>query len=259
MIPSSTPLPRERVWEVSASPFVQQVNDSSADDFQLPPPGLHPACVVGFVDLGTHENSYNGEKKPDKRINFVIWELVGTKDNDGKPFIVGCDFTDSLGKKANWRAFLVAWRGRDFAQNEVFDPLVLLGVKCNVNISAGLTTEGKKFVTVETASPPMAGQTIPDPVREQFWFHLSVWGDPTIEPPIPGWAPRNYGKTLASEIKKSREWVDLKAKHNLIPASNPAPAANGTSQPGNGTPAAQTQPLDRNYNPATAPLQSAGF
>lgn len=252
------------MWKVSDSPFVQQVSNSSADDFQLPPPGLHPAVVVGFVDLGTHENSYHGEKKPDKRVNYVIWELTGTKNNEGKPFVVGCDFTDSLGKKSNWRAFLVDWRGRDFAPEEKFDPLVLLGVKCVVNLSLGEGKEDdqgkrKRFINVEAASPPMVGQVVPDATYEPFWFHLSVWGDPTIEPPIPAWAPRCYKDTLAEKIKKSHEWADLKTKHGLIPASNPTPASNGHAQPGAGTPPSQTAPLDRNYNPATAPLQSAGF
>ncbi len=242
---------------MSASPFQQTASDKSADDFQLPPSGLHPAVVIGVIDLGTHENSYRGEKKSDKRSYFIVWELAGSKNNEGKPFVVGEDFTDSLGKKSNWRAFLVAWRGKDFGPDEPFDPLNLLGIKCVVNLSLGSTSEGKKFVNVEAASPPMVNQIIPDAVHPTFWFHLAVWGDPTIEPPIPDYYPRVYGRKVADEIKNSREWADLKAKHALIPASNPA--TNGASKAGAGTPPQQTQPLEREYDPAKAQLASAGF
>lgn len=219
---------------MSASPFLRKANDEASGDFELPPSGLHPARVVGLVDLGTHKNEYKGEVKADKRLIYLAWELVLTKANTGKPFVVGEGYTDSLGKSSNgqssnYRKLLEEWRGTPFQQNEEFDPYVLLGRDCVVNLSLGLTSKGKKFSQVNSVSPPMQGQNIPDASVAPFFWHFSMWGDPAVDPPIPEWMPRYLGDLVLDVIHESREWAVLKQQQPVIPAANMPPNGNGHS------------------------------
>lgn len=230
---------------MSASPFAKQAsNNEGSENYELPTVGLHAARLIGIFDIGTHHGEYKG--KPNmKRSNFIVWELMDCRTTEGKPFVVGNDFNESLGKNSNWRILLEGWRGRPFADKEPFDPFVLLGVACIVNLQLGVSGN-KKFVDVTSVSTPMQGQSIPPATIEPAWFHLSAWGDPTIEPIIPEWCPRIYGRLLVDDIKKSDEWKDLIQKHAVIPASN----GNG-QKPGTGPAPQQTQPLNREYAPAT--------
>src|SRR5262245_56875671 len=98
---------------MSASPFKRKATNTSNEDFELPPAGLHPAVLIGLVDLGTNTEEYNN-KEYEKHELFVAWELVGTKNNGDEPFVVGQDYNESLGKKSNWRKLLEGWRGRPF-------------------------------------------------------------------------------------------------------------------------------------------------
>lgn len=209
----------------TASPFQRKATVQSTDDFELPPAGLHPARVVALVGLGTHENEYKGEKKPDKEMVFLAWELVGTKTNAGKPFVVGEGYTDSLGKSSdgkasNYRKLLEGWRGQPFEKDEEFDPFVLLGMECVVNVSIGLSKKDKKFSQVNSVSPPFEGQNVPEATRELFCWHISQWGDHSVEPPIPDWMPRYMGDKLIDVIKASKEWMKLESQGKLIPAAN---------------------------------------
>ncbi len=208
-----------------ASPFGRKANNSNGEDFELPPAGLHPANLIGLVDLGTHHSEYQGNPI-EKRILFVTWEL-NTLDSDGKPFLIGQDFNSSLHTKSGWRKLLEGWRGRPFGNDEEFDPIVLLGAKCVVTIQIGLSRKDKKFSEVVSVAPPMKGQVIAAPVHPNFAWHLDTWADFNLDPPIPEWMPRNYGRLLVDEIKDSDEWKGAKSakKWDAIdkPATNGGP------------------------------------
>ncbi len=191
---------------MSASPFQRQASDQQGEDFELPPAGLQAATMIGLVDLGTQDDEF--DKKPiERKVIYLAWELVA-RDADGDPFLVGEAFTDSFNKKAKYRKLIEGWRGKAFSDGETFDPFVLLGLKCVLNLTSGLSKNDKKFVNISSVATPMQGQAIPDAVHQPFAFHLSTWGDPNGNP-IPDWMPRSYGKPLIDILKKSHEWLKL--------------------------------------------------
>ncbi len=210
------------------SPFRQKAETSSAEDFELPPAGFHPATLIALIDLGTHDDEYNGKINTFRKI-YVVWELANEHDSEGKPFLVGQDYTWSLkGDKAKWRLMIEGWRGRAFADNEEFDPLVLLGKPCNITLKEGETKASKKkFVKVVAVAAPMKGQTIGKPTNPEFAWHLSTWGDPKVDPPIPEWCPLNYGRLVIADIKSSKEWASMGGQAHPAEATKSAPAANG--------------------------------
>lgn len=207
---------------MSASPFQKQATDQQGEDFELPPPGLQPATMIALVDLGTQDDEFDG-KAIERRSIFLGFELLA-RDADGDPFMIGEAFTDSFNKKAKYRKLIEGWRSKSFAEGETFDPFVLLGLKCVLSLTAGVSKNGKKFVNITSVAAPMQGQTIPDPVHQPFAFHLSTWSDPNGNP-IPDWMPRSYGKPVIDILKKSHEW--LKLTGHAVPAKTNG-NANGT-------------------------------
>ena len=213
------------------SPFKRKASNTGGEDWEIPDPGLHPATVIGLIDLGSHNNDYQGEKRDPKRILFVVWELA-TLDTDGKPFLVGEGFTDSLHKKANWRKLLAGWRGRDFQEGEEFDPINIVDVKCLVTIAHGISSKDKKYAHIAAVAPPMKGQAIPDRKNDLVMFHLSMIDSTTANIDIPDWMPRYMGDKLIDVIHESYEWKAMKerefaagqAKAATVPKSNGAAA-----------------------------------
>lgn len=213
------------------SPFGQQATNPSGEDFEIAPAGLHQATLIGLIDLGTQKETYGGETKESRKL-FVCWELANEFQTDGSPFVIGQEYTWSLkGDKAKWRKMLEGWRGRMFAENEEFDPMVLLGQPCNITLTEGETKQNKKkYVKVTAVAQLMKGQAGKATVNPAFAWHLSTWGDYKIDPPIPDWCPPVYGDAVIDKIKESKEWATIRQQSELIPASNAAPTSNGLSE-----------------------------
>jgi hypothetical protein len=212
------------------SPFKRKASNTGGEDWEIPDPGLHPATVIALVDLGTHDNEYQGKATDPKRILFVVWELA-TRDTDGNPFIVGEGFTDSLHKKANWRKLLAGWRGRDFSEGEEFDPVNIINVKCLVTIAHGISGKNKKYTHIAAVAPPMKGQAIPDCTKPLCMFHLSMINSTSAAIDIPDWMPRYMGDVVTDVMKESHEWKALKESEfrtGLIPAANGSGQQNGS-------------------------------
>src|SRR4051812_30305841 len=102
---------------------------NTGGDYEVPPEGSQPAVLVALIELGEHENDYQGQSKGFQPRVFLVWELA-EKKSDGTPFIVGRDYTKSLGKKANLRAIVEKWRGKALDDDEEYDLTKLIGKPC---------------------------------------------------------------------------------------------------------------------------------
>jgi len=83
-------------------------------DFELPPSGSHPAILIGIVDLGTRDNTYNGKTSKRHKI-MLAWELTAENDSKGQTFVVAQDYTWSLNSKAQLRTIVEGFRGKGLA------------------------------------------------------------------------------------------------------------------------------------------------
>jgi len=112
--------------------------------FEQPPTGTHNAIAYRVIDLGTHENEYQGQKNV-KREVMVTWEIDELM-KDGRRFSVSAFYNASLNEKANLRKTLESWRGRAFTEEELkgFDLKNVLGKPCLVNLT--LSDKGKSKV-----------------------------------------------------------------------------------------------------------------
>lgn len=136
--------------------------DSGGGDFKKVPPGVHIGRCFKLVDLGTQEETYEGESKLLPKV-CVYWELTGEDeqgqplmDSDGNPMVIWQEYTMSLGKKAKLRAALESWRGKSFTDEELkgFDVSKLLGAYCMVNVTHKTSaTSGKTYAQVSSLTP----------------------------------------------------------------------------------------------------------
>jgi len=123
-------------------------------EFTPAPEGLHQAVCVDVIDLGLQENKWGK-----KQMLRLSWQIEEINDKTSKRFMVGQQFTQSLHKKSRLRPLLEAWRGKKFTDEELqgFDPEVLIGVNCQVQVVHSLGTEGQVYANVQAVVPAPRG------------------------------------------------------------------------------------------------------
>lgn len=162
-------------------------SDTGGGSFKLIPAGVHVGRCYRVIDLGTQEETYEGETKLLPKL-CIYWELHGEDDegnplmtDDGNAMVIWQEFTRSLGKKAKLRATLESWRGRPFSDDELkgFDVSKLLGAYCMVNITHKTSGQGKTYANVSSLTPlPSALRNAkPEPYYENVMFDLDNFDD----------------------------------------------------------------------------------
>lgn len=200
----------------------------------IPESGQHLAVLIGVIDLGTHDDTYQGKVKKAHKI-FLLWELPDTKQSGTtNNHLIGEEFSLSFHKKSNLRIFVEGWRGSAFAENEEFDPKSLLGKQCVVNIEHKTNKAGDRtFAKLKSAARPMKGQTVPPATRPLIYYEIGG-KDPV---PTQDWLPYLW---LASAEKRVpvkeviEDSAEFRGEEAEIPdapqqAGGPAPAIAGTN------------------------------
>jgi len=158
------------------------VSDTGGGDFKRVPPGVHIGRCFRLVDLGTQEETYEGETKLMRKL-CIYWELHGEAEDgtplmldSGEPMTIWKEFTASLGKKANLRATLEAWRGKPFTDDEAkgFDVSKLIGAYCMLNVTHKQSQAGKTYAAISSITPLPAAMRAhkPAPVLDNLVFDL---------------------------------------------------------------------------------------
>jgi hypothetical protein len=100
-------------------------SSNSTSSFKPVPSGMHLARCYRVIDFGTQTSTYQGKTNHLHKV-LVGFEVHGEdadgkpiRTDDGKPMIIAKQYTLSLNEKANLRADLASWRGRDFTPEEI--------------------------------------------------------------------------------------------------------------------------------------------
>jgi hypothetical protein len=155
------------------------VSETATTAFELPPAGPVAARCSRLIDLGSQESDYQGEKKMQRKI-LLSWELAELRA-DGTPFAISRRFGLSLHEKSALRAFLQAWRGRPFTEEELagFDLRRLLSAPCLLNIMH-TSRNGKDYANIASISPLPKGMTAPDLAAPPVVFDIDAADAPAI-------------------------------------------------------------------------------
>jgi hypothetical protein len=207
--PATNPAP-ESPWAVTAN------NKTASDGFAVPPAKNHTAVLVAIVDLGTHgrefdktdqNNKPTGQKEyKEYRQLFLAWELVKCPDPDhkGRNFVVGKEFSLSLGVKSALRGVVETWKGRKLADGEsVADLHNMLLARFMIQVEHGQNKDKTRtYANVKTVSSVPDELTVAEPQCKPFLYVLKP--ENKFDPPA--WLPQySYGEKLADKMKDSKE------------------------------------------------------
>lgn len=105
--------------------------------FEIIPEDTYTAICCEVIDLGLQRNETYDKVQPKVLIGWELPELqVEMNNGEKKPRIYTKQYTNSLNERATLRKDLVAWRGKQFTEEEKrgFDVSKLLGVPCLLQI-----------------------------------------------------------------------------------------------------------------------------
>lgn len=180
-----------------------KVSGSSGNDFVpvIVEGGSYPGRCVRVVNMGTHENSYMGEPKPDVMkvmLTFEINELM----ESGKPFCFERKYTATISENAHLGKHLKKWRGKAFTQAELedFDLNSVIGIPCMVELITSVSKkDGKTRNEVDGISRIPKGLEANPQVNESFIFEIDEINN--VEKLKLLWGLERWN------IKRSREFV----------------------------------------------------
>jgi hypothetical protein len=88
-------------------------NESNGGGYESLPVGQYKAACYRIVDVGTHNETYEGETSKRHSV-FIYWETPDNKMSDGKPFSIMKQYTLSLNEKSALFRDLCSWRKKKF-------------------------------------------------------------------------------------------------------------------------------------------------
>lgn len=226
--------------------------DTGGADYENAPAGNHPAVLVAIIDLGTQENNFTpGETKLQHRC-FWVWELVGSRKKDGKPFTAGMELTFSMHEKSKMRKFVQARTGTTLPDSIDYDITQELGQPCLLRMIA--TKNGdKEYVNVDGPSGLVTGMPVPVATLPKFAWNIADWkaGTPIS---FPEWVPFSYGTSIEDIVCDSAELKGKAKSARSASTSGASPAGTGSttmSPPaGSAVPARRSDPSSPQYSQA---------
>lgn len=151
---------------------------SDTGTFTPCPAGSHIAICIGYVDLGTQIEMYEGKQKIQRKIR-IMWELCEERKDDGKLFTTGKTYTNSLGDRASLRSHLEGWRGRAFTVEELkgFNLDNIVGKPCLLTIVHKPRQSGGVSDSISGITPLHRSMAAPKQVNPSVIFDIDKWDD----------------------------------------------------------------------------------
>jgi len=139
------------------------------------PAGTHAARCYRFIDLGSHEQSYQGESKGLKRLVMLTFEIPGERMSDGRAFSISKRYNWSMHEKSTLRRHLEAWRGQKFRDNDFgpggFDIRNVLGKVCTLTV-VHTERDGDMYANIDSIGAPMKGINLAEQENSSVYVSL---------------------------------------------------------------------------------------
>lgn len=187
---------------------------------KLPEPGHYEPCPAGthlatcyeVIDFGSHAFQEGDPRKPQI---WIGWELCEEVMDDGRPWVIGRQYTLSSFETAKLRTHLEAWRGspfkdEDFGPQGKFDIRNLIGASCLINVEHVVNAKGVTKAKPAAVMVPQKGTPRKiKPTNPQVYFSLDpAEFDVATYDGLPEW--------MQDKIAKSPEWAALRAPAGAV-------------------------------------------
>lgn len=180
---------------------------------KLPPAGSHVARVYQIIDLGTHEQEWEGQKKERSlvRLSFELCneKVVFDPEKGEQPFTVHTrSLTNSMHEKSKLRPLVEGVTGAlENKEANGFDLSGLIGLDCLVNIEIN-EYKGNNYANIKSTAPVPKGMEVPQLVNKTFVFDVETSPLEELDK-LPSF--------LQDTVKESFEWQKKTAKPDDIP------------------------------------------
>lgn len=207
----------------SSNPFAGKVTAGGGGE--KPDAGQHLAVLAAVIDLGSHEEEYQGVAKTVRQA-YLVWELVHEKKAGGtRNHTIGRVYSLSFNKKAGLIAMLEKVRGKAYAEGEEPNVQAALGRPCQVLVEHKTAGSGNVYARIKDVTAPPRGTQVPPPQYPPVFWYIGN-GQPV---PEHDWVPYWVGEPVKAIVERSPEWRALAG----LPAQPPPPRpAAPAGQPG---------------------------
>lgn len=135
----------------------------------LPEAGEYPAVLYRIVDVGTHQETYQGKTRPVHKVllSFVVPSFTVPLGESIVPLILHREYTLSLHELSNLRRDLNAMKGYDFLADEAankitFDMSKLLGLAVLLHIEHRTGRDNRQKAEIVKYAPYPDDELLPE-------------------------------------------------------------------------------------------------
>jgi hypothetical protein len=159
-------------------------------EFELTPQGTFIARCYTVVDLGQQMTKFGSKHKI-----RMGWELTSELMKDGRPFVVGKDYTASLHPDSGLAQDLTSWRGKAFTDEELagFDVFKVAGAPCMITVIHNVSGE-KTYANVSGVTSVPKGFVVPEAINEKVVFSIDE-PDEEMFSKLPEWLQKKVNRT----------------------------------------------------------------
>lgn len=135
--------------------------------------GVYPARCIQVVELGTHENIYQGVASKRKEL-FLVWE-TNEAMSDGRPFVISHRLTNSLNEKSKLYGLLTKWRAKAFTDEEKrkFHLNAILDKPCLLSVTVETSKKGSQYNKLSSIMPLPKDMQLNERVNELVDFGIA--------------------------------------------------------------------------------------
>ena len=153
-----------------------------ASDFKPVEEGTYPARIYSVIDLGTHDDTWQGKVNTHRKIR-ITWELpteIRTWEKDGEqkeaPQVIGKEYTLSMGSRSNLRKHIeLMTTTLSDEEAYAFDVFSLVGMDCMLSVTHKESKEGKVYAQINTVARLMKGVDCPKQFNSSVTFNIEEW------------------------------------------------------------------------------------
>jgi len=195
-------------------PFGGSATNKSGGNYELIEADNYPGHLVAMIDLGTHDDEYQGQARPDQRSFVLGFELSGEKLKDGTTPVLAevvSVYLNNDGQfvysaKNKLRKILESMRGQAYGETEDVKPLAALGKPCMVSVKHTTTRKGKAIAVIDSVSKPGRGTTVPPIVHAPIFYGIKTVDVPNLDhlPFVYAGSPKKM-QSVADVIAQSKE------------------------------------------------------
>ena len=169
---------------------------------ELIPIGKHTGLLFALIDLGTHEDTFQGVTKLKHEL-YIGFELPDVLMSDGRPFMWGKTFNITngkfgpyLAKTSNLYKFLKTWTGQEEPKLQMLGKLIGHPATISIDHEEDKKEKGKYHAVAESVKP-FKGEDKPTAINAPIIYEL---GEPGSE------IPANVFEWCKKKIVACKEW-----------------------------------------------------